>query len=150
VSNEFLLSKSENEFLTKFRVARIATLDPVNNFPHIIPICYGFDGNNFFTTLRNTSKRLQNINKGSKVSLLFDEYVENNEKWITLRGILINVTISILNYQDHLERFMKGWKQLIEKYPQYKTWAQEDVSPTDPITRRIMQMNPIHKISWGF
>ncbi len=117
MSNEFLLSKSENEFLNKSRVARIATLDPANNFPHIIPICYSFDGDAFFTTLRNTSKRLLNINKGSKVSLLFDEYVENNGKWITLQGILINVTISILNYQDHLERFMKGWKQLIEKYP---------------------------------
>jgi len=82
--------------------------------------------------------------------LLFDEYVENNGKWLTLRGILFNVTISILNYQDHSVRFMKGWKQLIEKYSQYKTWAQEDLSPTDPNTRRIMQMNPIQKISWGF
>ncbi|MFX1571558.1 MAG: pyridoxamine 5'-phosphate oxidase family protein [Promethearchaeota archaeon] len=148
--NEFLLSNSENEFLTKSRVARIATIDAASNFPHIIPICYSFDGNNFFTSLRNTSKRLQNINKGSKVSLLFDEYVENNGKWITLRGILINVTISILNYHDHSEQFKQGWKQLIEKYHQYKTWAQEDLSPTDSNTRRIMKMTPIHKISWGF
>ena len=93
---------------------------------------------------------MQNINNGSNVSLLFDEYVENNGNWIILRGILINVTNSILNYYDHYEQFMKGWKHLIEKYPQYKTWAQEDLSPKDPNTGRIMQLNPINKISWGF
>ena len=150
MSNEPLFSKSENEFLNKLRVARIGTIDSSNDFPHIIPICYTFDGESFFTALSKKSKRLVNINKRSEVSLLFDEYVESDGKWVILQGILINVKASILNYQEHSELFMNGWEQLIEKYPQYKIWAHEDLSPTDPELRRIMLMKPIRKISWGF
>jgi len=45
---------------------------------------------------------------------------------------------------------MEGWSILIEEYPQYKAWTHEDLTPTDPNSRRIMQLTPIEKLSWGF
>ncbi|MFX0000983.1 MAG: pyridoxamine 5'-phosphate oxidase family protein [Candidatus Hodarchaeota archaeon] len=147
---ESIFSEAEKNFLVNLRVARIATIDPEDNLPHLVPICFSFVDNSFFTSLSKTSKRLKNIDKNNKASILFDEYEEKSGKWTILQGILIKIDIKILNYKEHTKGFMKGWIKLIEKYPQYKTWAHEDLSPTDPDLRRIMQMKPIKKIIWGF
>ncbi|MFX1317040.1 MAG: pyridoxamine 5'-phosphate oxidase family protein [Promethearchaeota archaeon] len=145
-----VFSDLEKDFLNNLRVARIATIDSKDNFPHIVPICFTLDESKFYTTLRKTSKRMKNIQKQTQVSLLFDEYEESKGKWITLKGILIKIRVSILNYQQHKEEFMKGWTQLIEKYPQYKIWAYDDLIPKDPDLRRIMRLEPISKVIWGF
>jgi len=150
MESQSLFNKSELEFIEKLRVARIATIDSKDKFPHIVPICFFFKDNFFYTSLRKSSKRLININKGSTISLVIDQYAEQNNQWIILRGILIKVNPSILNYKEDTELFMIGWKGLIKKYPQYNTWANEDLTPSDPDLRRIMQMKPLHKISWGF
>lgn len=150
IANDSLFSKEERIFLKNLRVARIATVDPNDNFPHLVPICYAFDQGFFFTSLSRKSKRIKNYNKRKEISLIFDEYQEENEEWVILRGILVKTDIQILNYNDHSEDFMKGWTKLIEKYPQYKIWTHEDLTPNDPDLRRIMQIKPIEKVSWGF
>ena len=150
MENNGIFSDSERKFITNLRVARISTINSLDNFPHMVPICYTFDDRFFYTTLRKTSKRLKNLSKRSEVSLLFDEYKEKHGNWIVLQGVLVKVNALVLNYREHLEQFMKGWSNLIEKYPQYKAWANEDLTPTDPDLRRIMQLTPIEKTSWGF
>ena len=45
--------------------------------------------------------------------------------------------------------FMKGWPKLIEKYPQYKTWTHENLTPNNPDLSRIMRIIPFEKVSWG-
>lgn len=150
MKNNGIFSDSERKFITNLRVARISTISLNDHFPHIVPICYVFDDEVFFTSLGKNSKRIKNLNQSSEVSLLFDEYEEENGKWIVLKGVLVKVKALVLNYTDHLEQFMKGWSHLIEKYPQYKAWALNDLTPTDPERRRIMQLTPIEKISWGF
>ncbi|MFX1410865.1 MAG: pyridoxamine 5'-phosphate oxidase family protein [Promethearchaeota archaeon] len=148
--NSVIFSDLEKHFFNNLRVAHIATIDSKDNFPHIVPICFTFDESKFYTTLRKTSKRMRNIQKQTQVSLVFDEYEESKGNWIILKGILIKVRVSVLNYPQHKEEFMKGWKQLLEKYPQYKTWAYDDLSPKDPDLRRIMWLEPISKVIWGF
>ena len=150
MEDKSFFSKVEKNFLINLRVARIATINSEDGFPHIVPICFVFYDNLFFTSLRKTSKRLHNLDKNSKVSILFDEYEEKNGQWVILRGMLVKMDFKLLNNKGQSEGFMKGWIKLIEKYSQYKTWAHEDLSPTDPDLRRIMQMKPIDKISWGF
>jgi len=109
ITKELLFSQAERIFLNKLRVARIATLDSDDNFPHIVPICYVFDQDSFYTLLSKNSKRLKNLDKRSEVSLLFDEYQEKNGKWVALRGILVKANIEILNYNSNSTNFMNGW-----------------------------------------
>ena len=150
ISNAINISKIQGVFLNNIRVARIATIDFKDKFPHIVPICFTFDGSKFYTSLRKGNKRYNNITKGSPISIVFDKYKEKNGHWITLKGILIKVEVKLLNFHDYKEEFMEGWKLLIKKYPQYKKWTNSDLTPTDPKLRCIMQMNPISIVSWGF
>ncbi|TMC57004.1 MAG: TIGR03668 family PPOX class F420-dependent oxidoreductase, partial [Chloroflexota bacterium] len=44
------LTEAETTFVTTQRVARLATADAEGN-PHVIPVCYAFDGSRFYTPL---------------------------------------------------------------------------------------------------
>ncbi len=150
MENNVIFSESERKFINNLRVARFSTINSKDDFPHVVPICYVFDDRLFYTSLGKNTKRLKNLSKRREASLLFDKYEEKDGKWIILQGILVKVKVLVLNYREHIEKFMKGWSKLIEKYPQYKTWTHEDLTPTDPDRRRIMQLTPIEKVSWGF
>ena len=150
MSCKSMFSKTEAEFLKSQRVARIATVDPNDDYPHVVPICFVFDDISFYTTLPRDSKRFRNIESGSKMSVLIDKYEERAGEWLTLQGLLIKCKVSLLNYYENTDLFMKGWRMLIRKYPQYKQWANEDLSPKDPDKRIIMRLKPIEKTSWGF
>ncbi|MFX0003253.1 MAG: pyridoxamine 5'-phosphate oxidase family protein [Candidatus Hodarchaeota archaeon] len=108
ITHNSLYSKEERIFLNNLRVARIATVNPDYNFPHLVPICYVFDQDLFFTSLRKNSRRLTNLNKRREVSILFDEYQEENGIWVILRGLLIKSDVKILNFNEHSDNFMKG------------------------------------------
>ena len=145
-----MFSKLEMEFLDTARVGRIATVDLHDDYPHVVPICFIFDGISFYTTLSKDSKRLRNIESGSKVTFLVDKYEELSGEWRTLQGLLIKCKVSSLSYYENEDLFMKGWRMLIRKYSQYKQWANGNSSPKDPDKRLIMQIQPIEKTSWGF
>lgn len=145
-----MFSKPEIEFLISERVARIATINILNKSPHIVPICFAFDGKAIFTTLYVKARRLKNVEQGSKVSILVDRYQEERGKWKVLRGLLIRGNAKVLSYDENREELMHGWKLLIQKYPQYKQWANADLTPKDPDKRRIMKIKPIKVTRWGF
>ena len=42
-----MFTQSEAEFLMSERVARIATINVVSKTPHMVPICFAFDGRHF-------------------------------------------------------------------------------------------------------
>src|SRR5579863_5706082 len=79
--------------LEQARVARLATLDAARG-PHIVPVCFAFDGNIFYTAIDRKPKRvaperlrrLRNIRAASQVALLIDKY---DEDWTRLWYILI-------------------------------------------------------------
>jgi len=145
-----MFSKAEAEFLTFERVARIATINIAHKSPHLVPVCFAFDGKTIFTTLYAGSKRLKNVKQGSKVSILIDRYEEKKGNWEVLRGLLIYGDTKILTHQRNRDEFMRCWKQLIQKYPQYKQWANKDLTPKDPDKRRIMKIQPTKVTRWGF
>jgi nitroimidazol reductase NimA-like FMN-containing flavoprotein (pyridoxamine 5'-phosphate oxidase superfamily) len=145
-----MASKNEKDLLFTERVARMATIDKASKLPHIVPVCFVFDGKNIYTTLSASSKRLKNIEAGSKASLLVDRYVEENNEWKILCGMLIHGDATVLTVHQDRDRFMHGWKLLIQKYPQYRQWANPDLTPKDPEKRRILRFSPSKIIRWGF
>src|SRR5207248_129099 len=78
--------------LKQTRVARLATLDP-EDAPHIVPVCFAYDGRVFYSAVdlklkrvaRKKLARLQHIRHRSQVALLIDEY---DEDWSQLWYIL--------------------------------------------------------------
>jgi len=128
----------------------MATINKVNNSPHVVSVCFAFDGKNIYTSLHANSKRLKNIEGGSRASLLVDEYLERKNEWKILRGLLILGNVKISTYYEDKDEFMYGWKLLIQKYPQYKHWANLDLTPKDPDKRRMLKISPSKIIRWGF
>jgi len=128
----------------------MATINQASKSPHIVPVCFAFDGEDIYTTLSASSRRLKNIKEGSKASVLIDKYEEENNKWEILCGLLIYGNAKILTYDENREEFMRGWRLLIEKYPQYKRWTSPDLAPNDSNKRRIVKFRPSRITRWGF
>jgi len=108
--------------LKEARVARLATLDAKRG-PHIVPVCFAYDGKVFYTAIDQKPKRvaperltrLRNIRAVPRVALLIDQY---DEDWTQLWYILIRGTAKLIPTSAHQER---AWaiRKLRAKYPQY-------------------------------
>lgn len=114
-------------------------------FPHIIPVCFAYDGSAFYTPLDLKPKRVppqglarvRNILRDSRVSLIIDEYTED---WKALWYVLVRGKASLL--QEGCEQ-AGALRQLREKYPQY---AAGRLLPEDAALIRIA---PISFVAWG-
>jgi PPOX class probable F420-dependent enzyme len=75
------------------RIAHLATAD-INRQPHVVPICFVFDGKEFFSPIDEKPKRaapkklkrVKNILENPQVSLVVDHYEED---WTQLAYMLI-------------------------------------------------------------
>jgi PPOX class probable F420-dependent enzyme len=107
--------------LKQARVARLATLDAKGG-PHIVPICFVFDGKVFYTAIDRKPKRvsperlvrMQNIRATSRVALLIDEY---DEDWARLWYVLIRGKAELIPNSAQQER-ASAIRKLRAKYPQ--------------------------------
>jgi len=128
--------------LESARVARLATVDP-NGAPHLIPVCFVFDGSVFYTGVDRKPKRaghqlarLTNIETTPKVALLVDEYCDDWERlwYVLVRGTAARVT-SDAEHQRAVVR-------LKTKYPQYAAGMLDEGAP-------ILRITPQRITSWG-
>src|SRR5215813_8833148 len=93
VRKSSLISAKIRKKLEAARVARMATLDPRRG-PHVIPICFTYDGSFFYSAIDRKPKRvapdrlarLKNIRKTPRVALLVDQY---DEDWTRLWYVLV-------------------------------------------------------------
>jgi PPOX class probable F420-dependent enzyme len=134
------LTNKEKAFVRAARVAHLATAD-ASGQPLVIPICFAFDGKEFFSPIdekpkRTTRlKRVRNIEENPKVSLIIDRY---DEDWHRLAYLLIRGTAKILLRG---QRHRKGVYLLRRKYPQYRSMAIND--------RPMIVIIPKQLTSWG-
>jgi PPOX class probable F420-dependent enzyme len=131
--------------LKQARVARFATLNAEGR-PHIVPICFVYDGQVFYTAIDRKPKRvsperlarLQNIRAMPRVALLIDEY---DEDWTRLWYVLIRGKAKLLPKSADEER-ARAIRKLRTKYPQYAQGMLAD----DALVIRI---TPERVTSWG-
>jgi PPOX class probable F420-dependent enzyme len=131
--------------LEQARVARLATLDS-DGRPHVVPVCFAFDGEVFYTALDRKPKRVtperlvrvRNIRSKPRVALLIDEY---REDWSQLWYVLIRGRAQLLPPSAHEER---AWavRKLRGKYPQYGSRVLPDEAP-------IIRIRPDRVTSWA-
>ena len=119
------------------RVARLATLDATCE-PHIVPVCFAYDGKIFYTAIDQKPKRvaperlarLRNIRAAPHVALLIDKY---DEDWTQLWYVLIRGKAKLLPKSAHKER-ARAIRKLRAKYPQYAEGMLADDAPIVRIT----------------
>jgi PPOX class probable F420-dependent enzyme len=134
------LSPSALRFVRAARVAHLATVDALGQ-PLVIPICFAFDGKEFFSPIDEKPKRttrlqrLRNIAENPKVSLIIDRYTED---WRRLAYLLIRGSAKILLRGA---RHRRGVYLLRRKYPQYRSMAIND--------RPMIVIIPKQLTSWG-
>ena len=118
--------KQSLESLTNSRIARLATVDPENNQPYVVPVVFAFDGNNIFIPIddktkrvnSNQLKRVKNIQKNPNISFLIDTY--DDKDWNNLSYLMIQGKARIANMVNDIDTIKKAHSLLSNKYLQYK------------------------------
>jgi PPOX class probable F420-dependent enzyme len=139
------ISKAIQKVLQEARVARLATLDAKNR-PHLVPVCFAYDGKLFYTAVDQKPKRvpaerlarLQNIRAVPRVALLIDRY---DEDWTQLWYVLIRGKARLIPKSGREER---AWAigKLRAKYTQYARGMLADDAP-------VIRITPERTTSWG-
>ena len=116
------LTESQARFLTDARVGRLATADAEGR-PHVIPVCFAFDGQDIFIVLDQKPKtvaltrlrRVRNILSNPQASLVVDHW---DEDWQALRYILASCRAELLTGEE--DEAARAIALLREKYRQYR------------------------------
>ena len=131
-------------FLSLSRVAHLATAG-IDAAPHAVPLCFWFDGDNFYFVIdekpkRQTGlklKRMRNIAANSRVALVIDHYEED---WSQLAYVLVSGHASVVEDQ---EEYMLALRHLRDKYPQYRNMA------LTRETNLMVRIEPARVHIWG-
>lgn len=124
------------------RIAHLATAD-ADGRPHVIPVCFAFDGKRFYSPIDEKPKRteprklkrLRNIQANPNVALVIDRY---DEDWQKLAHVLVfGKARALLGGVNHREAV----RLLRRKYPQYRSMSIDQ--------RPLISITPEKIISWG-
>ena len=137
-----LLTRNALRLLHAARIAHLATAG-AGGQPLVIPICFAFDGKEFFSPIDEKPKRasphklkrLRNIAENPKVSLICDRY---DEDWRRLAYVLITGKARILLRG---RRHRRAVILLRRKYRQYYSMAIDQ--------RPMIVVRPLRVKAWG-
>ena len=121
---------AEAEFIGQERVLRFNSSSGGGDI-HSVPICFAFDGTNFYAHARKPdAKRWRNVKGNPSVSLELDSY---SDDWSQLKGVLVHGKAEFLDSgPDH----DLGLRLLKEKYHQYREGASA-LSSGVPVVRVV-------------
>ena len=137
-----VLDRKVSAFIAGHRVGRLATAD-AGGAPHVIPVCYAFDGCRLYSALDLKPKRVEprrlrrvrNILENPRVAMVIDDY---SEDWRELAYVLVLGVAEIV--EDPTER-ENAASLLRDKYPQYVDLLKEGSD--------IIRITPDRVASWG-
>ena len=136
------LTEAQARWLRNSPVAHLATAD-ATGAPHVIPVCYVFDGRFIYSVLDRKPKnvpltrlrRVRNIQDNPRASLVVDHYEDD---WQRLGYLLVAGRAELL--VDGKER-VEAVRLLREKYPQYRS-MDVDENP-------VIKLTPERIVAWG-
>jgi PPOX class probable F420-dependent enzyme len=135
-------TEEQARLLTEARIGHMSTADG-HGAPHVIPVCYAFDGQAIYSVLdqkpKRTAlvrlKRVRNIQSNPRAALVVDHYAED---WRCLWYVLVHGDALVLEAgQDQAVAV----RMLRQKYRQY----QEMDIDRNPVIKII----PHRVISWA-
>ncbi len=137
------LTEAEAAFVCGQRVARLATAD-AGAHPHAVPVCYAYDGEQFYTPLDEKPKRVgdselrrvRDVTENPRATLLVDAY---DDDWSRLGYVLASGAATLLPPSD--PEHPHALALLRARYPQYRAMALEE--------RPVLALSPERVSSWG-
>ncbi len=140
-SIEQLSHPAVREFLIAERVARMATAGKSGE-PHVIPICFWFDGARFYFAIDEKPKsrsglalkRMRNIAENPRVAIIVDHYEDD---WSHLAYVMIRGSAQVV---DDNEEYMLALRNLRDKYR---------TMPLSPDRNPIVRITPDRVNTWG-
>lgn len=143
MSSRASLTGNEAAFVRGQRVGRLATAD-ADGHPHVVPVCYAFDGERFYTPLDEKPKRVagkelrrvRNIEARHEASLVIDQY---DDDWSRLGYVLVYGRADLIAPGDELHE--QALALLRERYAQYREMALE--------RQLVIVITPERVVSWG-
>lgn len=138
-----IFTENEQIFIQQQRAAHLGTSDAAGD-PFVVPICYAFDGQHFYTPLDEKPKsvevrqlkRVRNIEARPTVSLLIDQYADD---WSQLGYVQIAGQAEIVAPGHPLHT--QALPLLRARYIQYHTMALEKLP--------VIVITPERISSWG-
>ena len=137
------LHDHEIAFVQSQRVARLATSD-IDGHPHVIPVCFAFDGTRFYIALDEKPKRVEprqlrrvrNIEARHEAMLLFDRY---DDDWSRLGYVQVYGHAGLLMPDEpgHAGALFL----LRERYIQYRSMKLEAYP--------LIVITPQRVVAWG-
>ncbi len=117
----FNLTPEQAVLLSQTPVGHLATAG-ADGSPHVIPVCFAYDGSNIYSVLDAKPKRgsltglrrVRNIIANPQVSLVIDHY---DEDWTRLWYLLVHGRAELV---EHGPEPPAAIARLREKYPQYR------------------------------
>ena len=130
------------EFIDTHRVARLATAD-AGGAPHVVPICYVYDGECIYSALdlkpkrvpHHRLKRVRNVLANPRAALVIDDY---SEDWERLAYVIVQGRAEVVHDEEESRR-AEGL--LRDKYPQYGELLEEGCT--------VLRVVPDRIASWG-
>ncbi|MEN3332714.1 MAG: hypothetical protein V7641_2079 [Blastocatellia bacterium] len=138
----FALDQQIAQFIRDHRVARLATADG-DGRPAVIPICYVFDGEHFYSPIDEKPKqvaprqlkRVRNVETNPHVALVIDDYADD---WSKLVYVLVTGLASVI--QPGADEHARAVRMLRDKYAQYDAMAIDE--------RMIIKITPTRIKQW--
>lgn len=143
MANRSTLNDQEIAFIQLQRVARLATSD-ADGHPHVVPVCFAFDGSRFFIALDEKPKRVEqrqlrrvrNIEARHEAMLLFDHY---DDDWSQLGYVQVYGHAGLL--MPDAPGHAGALALLRERYIQYRSMKLEAYP--------LIVITPQHIVAWG-
>lgn len=137
------LTPDEARFVARQRVGRLATSDAAGH-PHVVPVCYTWDGERFFIALDEKPKRVpvarlrrvRNIMERGEASLVIDRY---DDDWARLGFVLASGSASLVAPDDPAHA--RALALLRERYAPYRAMALDE--------RPLIALTPAQVTAWG-
>lgn len=136
------LSVVERAFVEAQRVGHLATVD-ASGEPHVVPVCYAYDGARFYTPIdekpkrgERPLKRVRNVRETGRAALVVDRY---DEDWSRLAWVMVRGRAEIL--EPGHPQHPRALALLRQRYPQYRTMMLERLP--------VIALVPERVASWG-
>lgn len=138
-----LPNAQERGFILAGRVAHLATTEAQGE-PHVVPVCYAYDGERFYIAIDEkpkrpgrTLKRVRNILETGRAALVIDRY--DDDDWSRLAWVIVRGGAEMLDADDPVHPRVVAL--LRDRYRQYRQMALERAP--------IIAIAPERITSWG-
>ncbi len=127
------------EYLSSVRIARISTVN--GRKPHLAPIWYLYDGENFFVSTGTRTRKASNIKKNPNVSLIID----STDGMFKHKCVLVEGRAE-LNQKDHPEMTRKIYARYLGQEGLKQSFAQELLNGD----QYVVKITPTKILTWDY